>query len=59
MGITPLMLFLACMMVARNQRIAATWQAHPDEDARRTAARQPHPQRTSRHHELTAATAPP
>jgi len=23
MGITPLMLFLACMMVARNQRIAA------------------------------------
>ena len=59
MGITPLMLFLACMMVARNQRIAATWQAHPDKDAPRTAARQPHRPRTSRHHEHTAATAPP
>lgn len=59
MGITPLMLFLACMMVARNQRIAATWQARPDQDTRRTAARQPHRQRTRHHHEPAATTAPP
>ena len=41
MGLTPLTLFLACMTVARNQRILATWQARQDNDAHRAAATRP------------------
>ncbi len=58
MGLTPLTLFLACMMVARNQRILATWQARQDEDANRAAAGQP-PRTRRRRRELAGATTRP
>ncbi len=54
MGITPLMLWLACMMAVRNQRILAAWQARLDDDARRAAAGQLPRQRARRRRELAA-----
>jgi hypothetical protein len=58
MRLTPLTLFLACMMVARNQRILAAWQARQDEDAHRAAVGQP-PRRRARHRrELAGAVEP-
>jgi len=39
MGLTPLMLWLACLMVVRNQRALAAFQARQDQNAR--AAAQP------------------
>jgi hypothetical protein len=54
MGITPLTLWLACMMAVRNQRILAAWQARLDDDARRAAAGQPPRQRARRRRELAA-----
>jgi len=53
-GITPLTLWLACMMAVRNQRILAAWQARLDDDARRAAAGQPPRQRARRRRELAA-----
>jgi hypothetical protein len=38
MGLTPLMLWLACLLVTRNQRMCAAFQARQDDDARRAAA---------------------
>ena len=59
-GVMPLMLWLACMAVVRNQRIAATWQARLDNDARRAATGLPPRQRARRRRELTdAAQGPP
>jgi hypothetical protein len=58
MGLTPLTLFLACMMIARNQRILAAWQARQDQDAH--PAGQPPRRRTRHRRELaSAATKPP
>jgi hypothetical protein len=37
MGLTPLMLFTACLLVVRNQRILAAWNARQEENARRAA----------------------
>jgi hypothetical protein len=59
MGITPLMLFLTCMAVARNQRILASWQARQDHDTRRAATTQPPRHRARRPREHAAAPAPP
>jgi hypothetical protein len=59
MGLTPLTLFLACMMVARNQRILAAWQARQDQDAHRAAAGQPPRRRARRRRELAGATTGP
>ena len=57
MGLTPLMLWLACLTTVRNQRILATFQARQDHDARRAAAgQQPH---TRRRHHQAISTAPP
>ena len=38
MGLAPLMLWLACLLVARNQRILTAWDARQDDNARRAAA---------------------
>ncbi|HEX8005638.1 MAG TPA: hypothetical protein VF482_04330 [Trebonia sp.] len=38
MGLTPLMLFTTTLLIARNQRILAAWNARQEENARRAAA---------------------
>ena len=38
MGLTPVMLWLACLLAVRNQRILAAWDARQDDNARRAAA---------------------
>jgi hypothetical protein len=56
-GVTPLMLWLACLMVVRNQRILATCQAR-QHDARCVASgQQPRPRKRRR--ELAGAAAEP
>jgi hypothetical protein len=57
MGLTPLMLSLACLTAVRNQRILAAYQARQDDDARRAANGKP-PRARRRRRELTG-TAPP
>ena len=37
-GLAPLMLWLACLMAVRNQRILTAWTARQDDNARRAAA---------------------
>ena len=37
-GLTPLMLWLACLTAVRNQRILIAWQARQDDNQRRAAA---------------------
>ena len=38
MGLAPLMLWLACLLTVRNQRILTAWNARQDDNARRAAA---------------------
>ena len=38
MGLAPIMLWLACLLIVRNQRILAAWDARQDDNARRAAA---------------------
>jgi hypothetical protein len=38
MGLTPLMLWLACLLTTRNQRILIAWNTRKADDARRAAA---------------------
>ena len=38
MGLTPIMLWLACLLAVRNQRILTAWDARQADDARRAAA---------------------
>jgi hypothetical protein len=38
MGLTPIMLWLACLLAIRNQRILHAWDARQADDARRAAA---------------------
>jgi hypothetical protein len=47
MGLTPLMLWLACLMVVRNQRALAAFQARQDQNAH--AAAQPRTRKRRRH----------
>ena len=56
MGVTPLMLCLACLMVVRNQRILTAFQARQEHDAR--AAAQP-PTRKRRRQLAGTAAVPP
>ena len=61
-GLTPLMLWLACLLVTRNQRILTTWTARQDDNARRAAAGLPPRTRRRRRKtiaSLAAAGAPP
>jgi hypothetical protein len=56
-GLTPLALFLACMMVVRNQRILAAWDKRQQAGARHAAAGQP-PRARRRRREHTSAGPP-
>ena len=38
MGLTPLTLWLACLLTVRNQRILTAWDARQADTARRAAA---------------------
>ena len=52
-GLAPLMLWLACLMAVRNQRILTAWIARQDGNARRTAAGLPPRTRRRRRKTLT------
>jgi hypothetical protein len=58
MGLTPLMLFTATLLVVRNQRILTAWDARQQENARRAARGLPPRTRKRRRKTLTALTAP-
>jgi hypothetical protein len=59
MGLTPLTLWLACLLAVRNQRVLDTWDARQQANARRAITRLP--SRTRRRRQTTLATlaAPP
>jgi hypothetical protein len=62
MGLAPLMLFVTTLLIVRNQRILAAWNARQAENARRAAAGLPPKTRKRRRRTLTAlaaATRPP
>jgi hypothetical protein len=61
MGLTPLTLWLACLLVVRNQRILIAWNARQADNARRAAAGLPPRTRRRRRKTLAslAATAAP
>jgi hypothetical protein len=61
MGLTPLMLFTVTLLVVRNQRILAAWDARQEENQRRAAKGLPPKTRRRRRKTLTALTsaAPP
>jgi hypothetical protein len=62
MGLAPLMLFVTTLLIVRNQRILAAWNARQAENARRAAAGLPPKTRKRRRQTLTAlaaATRPP
>jgi hypothetical protein len=57
MGLTPLMLFTATLLVVRNQRILAAWTARQEENQRRAARGLPPKTRRRRRKTLAALTA--
>jgi hypothetical protein len=62
MGLTPITLWIACLLAVRNQRILIAWNARQADDARRAAAGLPPKTRRRRRKTLTslaATTAPP
>jgi hypothetical protein len=61
MGLTPLMLWLACLLAVRNQRILTAWTARQEDNARRAAAGLPPRTRRRRRKTLAslATAAPP
>jgi hypothetical protein len=59
MGLTPLMLFTATLLVVRNQRILQAWDTRQAENARRAAAGLPPRTRKRRRKTLTGLAAPP
>ena len=60
MGLTPLTLWLACLLAVRNQRILTAWHARQADNARRAAAGLPPKTRRRRRKTLaTLAAAPP
>jgi len=56
MGLTPLTLWLTCLLAVRNQRILAAWNARQDDNARRAAAGLPPKTRRRRRKTLTDLT---
>jgi hypothetical protein len=52
-GLTPLMLWLTCLMAVRNQRIHDAWNARQEDSARRAAAGLPPKTRRRRRKTLT------
>jgi hypothetical protein len=62
MGLTPLMLFVTTLLIVRNQRILAAWNAREEENRRRAAKGLPPKTRRRRRKPptgLAAATRPP
>jgi len=61
MGLTPLMLFITCLLVVRNQRVTTAWDARQKETHRRAAKGLPPKTRRRRRKTLAAltATSPP
>jgi hypothetical protein len=61
MGLTPITLWLACLLAVRNQRILTAWDTRQADDARRAAAGLPPKTRRRRRKTLAslAATAAP
>ena len=61
MGLTPIMLWLACLLTVRNQRILTAWNARQADDTRRAAAGLPPKTRRRRRKTLAslATAAPP
>jgi hypothetical protein len=53
MGLAPLTLWLACLLIIRNQRILIAWTARQDDNARRAAAGLPPRTRRRRRKTLT------
>ena len=53
MGLTPLTLWLACLLTVRNQRILTAWTARQEDNARRAAAGLPPKTRRQRRKTLT------
>jgi hypothetical protein len=53
MGLTPLTLWLACLLATRNQRILTAWDTRQHDNARRTAAGLPPRTRRRRRKTLT------
>ena len=53
MGLAPLMLWLACLLAVRNQRILTAWDTRQADDARRAAAGLPPRTRRRRRKTLT------
>ena len=59
MGLTPLALWLACLLAVRNQRILAAFAARQQDNARRAAAGLPPRTRKRRRKTLASLAAPP
>ena len=60
MGLAPLMLFTATLLIVRNQRILAAWHARQEENQRRAAPGLPPRTRRRRRKTLASlATGPP
>jgi hypothetical protein len=60
MGLAPRLLFTACLVITRNQRITAAWDARQEDNARRAAAGLPPRTRRRRRKPLASlVTAPP
>jgi hypothetical protein len=59
MGLTPLTLWLACVLITRNQRILAAWDARQAGNTRRAAAGLPPRTRKRRRTTLATLTAAP
>jgi hypothetical protein len=58
-GLTPLALWIACLLAVRNQRILHAYSARQADDVRRAAAGQPPKTRKRRRKTLASLTAPP
>jgi len=56
MGLTPLMLFTTTLLIVRNQRILAAWNARQEETQRRAAAGLPPRTRRRRRKTLASLT---
>jgi hypothetical protein len=59
MGLTPLTLWLACLLAIRNQRILTAWDTRQAEDLHRAAAGLPPKTRRRRRQTLASLAAPP
>jgi hypothetical protein len=57
MGLTPITLWLTCLLAVRNQRILTAWDTRQADDARRTAAGLPPKTRRRRRKTLASLTA--